>query len=1789
MKVKKFALQKRNESKKESNSALSTFVYSQRECKQDELSSLTFSSLLTPDVVKELGVEDPYWFGDLSVSPENEHNSVSTVLNGTKENSLNVHKSHEQRSDTFVNKNACHSVKEQQITSESCDFLYTQHSGQPFQAFGFSPPTPVYSRDKRPEPNPVRVALSLGATFGDHELSWTTSMETPLSRKVESKKDWSILRSRLEKREAQPKALFNTSGSKNEDIDAVTVKEVNESAIESDFFGNVSVEESVFLVESDFKNAVANTNESVKDLTDLNAETTIIVQRHKIELDCANAKTQETNETFTNVNNTDQEVKAGLSEIVITSEPGEQNTSENEFINSVCDKSEVDLQTLLLSDTQTDWITLEDAKTSKDSLDNQLKLPHCYEEIVSKTVVDDEDMTLNDWMTLDDYKDSKNIVQSKLSNSCEEAAVIKTVVADDQDILATSSDCITVDDSNNLNGINRNNTNKEHLKLTISSNEIVVGETAVQDVTRDIVSTVQNITPISSTDVHCAICCSQGQPKELQYDTCYVILNGIPPGMYQLTYSEDFNLQTAGQVQLEKSMSETISLDQNVEVRNAAEYGAVTSVEENGRFSEMINESHFKGFTTAGGRSVKISDDAMKRARTLFEDVLPDDISINNDYNHYIFRPESLNEPSYAGSNNSFNNVVHANNAGDSKLTGFRSNCRDDIPGMSGFSTANGKPINVSAGAIRKAKELWDIVDSEHSVTTEVKTLNNSTKNIETTVDIESNNVEKKETKVIPLPISKHVGFCTGSGKVINVCDESLTKAKKLFDSIETDLNLSKDEFMSCGSSFVGFKTATGKNISVSEESILKAKRTLLVDEDQEDFSKFNTSTPVVYSSEACAGAPNETLKTRDVNSCNLRTPELRVPISRKRLPTGEENVERRSSHNSTKAEISVEDWEEMVADFLEDEAIGSVAGKTGNIEKENLSNEIDLSTAALLADETEAGEFEVDCLMSSQTCSAAKSKRKGTDLATTPRRSKRLRVKGSHINSQVRNDVLKSRADRLMDKLHGKVKPVMGRLWKLKHSNKKISIKDFVGSSHPLRLTFNQLLERGLKKSTLNVNVSNAEEYCFALNELTDSDDVKDGTLNMACGAVLIYNEDNRAGKSEFHRALLDTPGVDPNLIAERWVFNHYRWIIWKLASLEIKFPDEFGGKLLTPNTVLDQLHYRYNCEIDHSQRSAIKKLVEQDDTPFKTIILCVVSIYKNNTSEKGSHLLDVTDGWYVIKAITDEKLSSLIQANKIFVGTKLIIFGCEFSSSFNACDPLEIDSNVTLKLNANSCRRARWHSKLGFQYAPLPSLSIKSLYPDGGRLPAVDILVARVFPMQYLERKGDGSYCVYNDRTNDRAARLFEADRNAYLEELSRKFAHEFDEQDSRRLRTPRSSMSRCNLSREKIETLNSGEEICDLLETSNDPSAIESYLTENQKTQLIIYKQSVNDKRRQLIEKEILSKGKSDKERNIVPFVKFVAVGLSQADKKSSSYCTVTVWKPSSDLDALLQEGRKLKVFNLCADNRRSESELNLKSTKQTRFTEFKDISKTTEKDFVTRKLTSFKCLCGDFLPVYGVVDIVGVVIKSRLKEQGRFDCVYVADANMDIISLKFWDGLKAFSLEDVLISETFILATNLQWRGKILSPIQCLYATEISCFTQRPRDPIMRAALDDLERSITDRKFYAKAAEKIAEMLKESAFGRLPINVGTPSIGKPVSSSTPVQRYRTLQCHDTSKLHTPCSLGSFVESPVMNETPTSKKIDQKYRTLQRYGDPSPNLSISLPNSSHCKKPFKPPLKR
>lgn len=81
--------------------------------------------------------------------------------------------------------------------------------------------------------------------------------------------------------------------------------------------------------------------------------------------------------------------------------------------------------------------------------------------------------------------------------------------------------------------------------------------------------------------------------------------------------------------------------------------------------------------------------------------------------------------------------------------------------------------------------------------------------------------------------------------------------------------------------------------------------------------------------------------------------------------------------------------------------------------------------------------------------------------------------------------------------------------------------------------------------------------------------------SLRTEDGAVIIPNKKDCVGLTEMTQAFNNMPGVETRLLPKGWIENHYKWIIWKLASYERMFPDKFEGALCIEK-VMQQLKYR-------------------------------------------------------------------------------------------------------------------------------------------------------------------------------------------------------------------------------------------------------------------------------------------------------------------------------------------------------------------------------------------------------------------------------------------------------------------------------------------------------------------------------------------------------------------------------------------------------------------------------------
>nr|CAG8452017.1 15380_t:CDS:2 [Entrophospora candida] len=159
---------------------------------------------------------------------------------------------------------------------------------------------------------------------------------------------------------------------------------------------------------------------------------------------------------------------------------------------------------------------------------------------------------------------------------------------------------------------------------------------------------------------------------------------------------------------------------------------------------------------------------------------------------------------------------------------------------------------------------------------------------------------------------------------------------------------------------------------------------------------------------------------------------------------------------------------------------------------------------------------------------------------------------------------------------------------------------------------------------------------------------------------------------------------GANPKLIDEHWVLNHYKWIIWKIASMR--------NKLWT--------------------QSAIELMVEDDVSPPLTMVLCVSEIINDNITPSTTLSLSSTSSFHMMKL-------------KLTDGCLKFVWVCgKHGGKAQALSVLNATSPVYLKLSGNSTKLAHWDSKFGFRKLEIFAM-LKSLTSDGGSVPVIDVII--------------------------------------------------------------------------------------------------------------------------------------------------------------------------------------------------------------------------------------------------------------------------------------------------------------------------------------------------------------------------------------------------------------------------------------------------------------------------------
>ncbi|KAH0625067.1 hypothetical protein JD844_033125 [Phrynosoma platyrhinos] len=1203
-------------------------------------------------------------------------------------------------------------------------------------------------------------------------------------------------------------------------------------------------------------------------------------------------------------------------------------------------------------------------------------------------------------------------------------------------------------------------------------------------------------------------------------------------------------------------------------------------------------------FSTASGKTVRVSEEALKKVKYLFDEDVPcnylgvEKITVeNSDASQCPIAKErcECDQELKCGASTSLNVVSESscqtvNKGSDTKPSNKLSCSKTDLSkdNCGFFSTASGKPVQLSEESLKKARLFFSETENDSlGHQTHVSDCGDSCCKISS---VRNKGTPRENIPFIPqgkrLPNAGAdsnipCGFSTASGKQVHISQKALQNVTELFKELSDDVH--------SNGCFVDQQNLGQGHISSIKEPATKVIVEGEITSESKPQDRCNVLCLTTKIPDEKKSSKNPLSIKIPMGVCgtekykHLVEPEKRFPYSEESKPLKITKTCLRKSETKSSAAYDTATvgnlyshhhiYSQTPENYLEMEVSESARAFMEDDDRTDSKVEKNKNAFVLNSEENNFHSYRRTgkrCVEKENTFGSKERQEALNPNFTTPgqdlKMSKSDRLQQHSLNlTEIITSLHCARnlqEMRILKKQKQVIGPQPGTLYLIKTSAApcRIPLKTAVDGKFPGSYRSEQLYAFGVSKQCLKINSSNAEDFQFLIWDFFSRQCFLEGHgIQLADGGYLIPSDDGKAGKEEFCRALCDTPGVDPKLISKTWVYNHYRWIIWKLAAMEVAFPQEFASKCLTPERVLLQLKYRYDVEIDKSCRSAIKRITERDDVAAKTLILCIsriISLSTNmphifsskSTAEENKRdvaVIEVTDGWYGIKAVLDPSLQSLLYKRKLTVGQKIVTHGAELVGSQDACSPLELPESLMLK-------------------DPRPfTLSLSSLFSEGGIVGCIDVMIQRIYPTQWMEKLSTGSYVFRNCRAEEREAAKHTENRQIILEALLAKIQAEFEKNEGEGKRVLRSR----TLTRQQIRSLQDGAELYEAVCNAADPAYmehLESYFSEEQLKALNSHRQMVNDKKRAQIEvefKKAVESAEQDKHsscrRDVTTLIKLRIVDYRK-DKRGKEVI-LNIWRPSAHVCTLLKEGNRYRVFQVAASPSKGRSEaatIQLTATKKTQYLQLPVRQEILLQVYRPRECLRFsELLLESFQPAYSEVDLVGYVVSLR-KGTGFSTLVYLSDKDHNLIAVHICTDLKQFAIEDIIIPSVLISATNLQWRPKFCSNIPTLFAGELSTFSSNPKETHLQGIYNELRNT--------------------------------------VQIATPNRELRLQSPLALTKLNTKASgsLCSTKLKPELHETPKNCKKRRAMDLLSQVPSPPPVTPICTFISPSLKRAFQPP---
>ncbi|EKM84055.1 hypothetical protein AGABI1DRAFT_104048 [Agaricus bisporus var. burnettii JB137-S8] len=220
---------------------------------------------------------------------------------------------------------------------------------------------------------------------------------------------------------------------------------------------------------------------------------------------------------------------------------------------------------------------------------------------------------------------------------------------------------------------------------------------------------------------------------------------------------------------------------------------------------------------------------------------------------------------------------------------------------------------------------------------------------------------------------------------------------------------------------------------------------------------------------------------------------------------------------------------------------------------------------------------------------------------------------------------------------------------------------------------------------------------------------------------------------------ALEELLNLGCSLATKPWVDNHWALILWKLAGMVALDPEsenDSSTRRWCWREVKRQLLYRYERELNQAKRPALRLISTQDAPAALPMNLCISNIFSPEDGTGSTFPeLEITDGWYRLKARIDAPMARAVERGSIRIGRKIGVAGARLNSERKEPqDILDAYNSVKLVLSGNSSHLLSWDAKLGFTKGPSIS-TMHSLTPDGGPIASMDVVVVKTHPLAFIE----------------------------------------------------------------------------------------------------------------------------------------------------------------------------------------------------------------------------------------------------------------------------------------------------------------------------------------------------------------------------------------------------------------------------------------------------------------------